>query len=286
MISVILANYNGELFLKDALQSIINQQFNDYELIIIDDGSTDKSKNIIDEFSYRYPEKIKTIFQFKNKGQGASFNLGVAESKGDFICFVDSDDVWFPNKLNNVSNFFSLKHKNIAFFQHNLFFMRDNTMTDEKFRDTLASGNLYKITQETKMLPVGFIPTSGLTFPRKILEKILPIPKEFKICADGFLTRTALCYGDIASVSESWGGYRVHSANNTHENPNHNSRAYVNKLLIPALNNFYEANNLNLQIIKNIFIVRMIDYLLPPIIPKSFNYLYRKYQEKKAHNVI
>lgn len=285
MISVILANYNGEDFLQEAIQSIIDQTFNDYELIIVDDGSTDNSKNIIEKFASQFPKKIKVLFQLKNTGQGESFNRGFSESKGDLICFMDSDDVWFPDKLINVNNYFKLGYKNIAFLQHNLFLTRHNTATKEKFRDTLISGNLYKTIQETKILPVGFTPTSGLTFPRKILEKILPIPKEFKICADGFLTRTALCYGDIASVSESWGEYRIHSGNNTFDNPHHNSREYVTNILIPSLNNFYENNDLNLRIIKNIFIIKIIDYISPPIIPKVFNYLYRKYQESKPYNV-
>ncbi len=286
MISVILANYNGAKFLEEAIQSVIDQRFNEYELIIIDDGSTDNSRNLISKYAHHFPDKIKPIFSLRNKGQGESFNRGFSETKGDLICFMDSDDVWLPDKLSNVSNYFDLGHKNIAFLQHNLFLIRHNTVTKENYRNTLISGNLYKTTQEAQILPVGFTPTTGLTFPRSILEKILPIPQEFRICADGFLTRTALCFGDIASVSESWGGYRVHSDNHTFENPQHNNRDYVTKLLVPALNTFYEVNNLKIRILKNIFIIKLIEYSLPPIIPKSINYLYRKYQEKKEHNVI
>ncbi len=281
MISVILANYNGGQFLSEAIASIINQKYRNFELIIIDDGSTDGSKKIINEFAQRYPDKIKARFQSQNRGQGVSFNIGFAESTGNLICFMDSDDIWFPDKLGNVESYFSSVKSNIALFQHNLFFMRENIITDIKFRDTLVVGNMYKLTQKTKKLPEGFIPTSGLTFPRNILEKILPVPEEFKICADGFLTRTAACYGDIASVSECWGGYRVHSGNNTFENPDHKNAAYVVNLLIPALNKYYLENNLNLKI-KNHKLkfktLSIISFFIPSSLRRFLNTLYSNFK--------
>ena len=119
-------------------------------------------------------------------------------------------------------------------------------MTEEKFRDLVYTGDLLSYTKRTRHFPF-FVPTTGLAFSREALERVMPIPHAFRVCADGFLTRTTLCCGPIASTNECWGAYRVHGGNNVFENPDHDSFAYTNGLLIPTLNAFYQANGIDLS---------------------------------------
>lgn len=245
MFSVILSNYNGAEFLEEALLGVARQEYTPFEFIIVDDGSTDDSPAIIRELARQYPTLIKTLFKDKNEGQAAGFNDGFRMACGDNICFIDSDDRWFPDKLARLAALVQA-NPGCAIYQHNLYKMLDNEVSREKFRDVVQTGDLLAYTQRTRYFPY-FVPTSGLAFSRHALENVMPIPVEFRVCADGFLTRTALCFGPIASSNECWGAYRVHAGNNVYENPDHDVFAYANGLLIPALNAFYRANGIDLS---------------------------------------
>lgn len=90
-VSVIVPVYNTEKFLKKCIDSIVNQTLEEIEIILINDGSTDNSYIICDEYSKKYPQKIKYINN-KNIGCSATRNLGINLAKGEYIAFVDSDD--------------------------------------------------------------------------------------------------------------------------------------------------------------------------------------------------
>lgn len=90
-ISIIVPVYNSEKYLSKCLDSLVNQTLQDIEIIIINDGSTDNSQNIIDNYIKKHPTKIKNFFQ-QNSGQASARNFGIKNAKGEFIAFVDSDD--------------------------------------------------------------------------------------------------------------------------------------------------------------------------------------------------
>lgn len=98
--SVILPVYNNELFIKESIKSAFNQSFKNWELIIIDDGSTDSSKEIASVFAAE-DQRIRLLQHpgGKNKGVSASRNLGIQQAKADWIALLDADDRWLPNKL-------------------------------------------------------------------------------------------------------------------------------------------------------------------------------------------
>ena len=89
-ISIIVPVYNVEKYLKRCIDSILNQSFTDFELILVDDGSTDNSGEIIDEYAIK-DERIKVIHK-ENGGLSSARNVGIEYSKGNYIAFVDSDD--------------------------------------------------------------------------------------------------------------------------------------------------------------------------------------------------
>lgn len=100
-ISVIMPVYNGEKYLNDAIKSILNQTFNDFEFIIINDGSTDKTLEIIQSFA---DPRIKLINQ-ENKGIIHSLNKGISESRGKYIARMDADDISLPERLEKQYKF-------------------------------------------------------------------------------------------------------------------------------------------------------------------------------------
>ena len=94
LVSVVLPVYNGARFIRESLDSVLAQTFHDYEVICVDDGSTDDSVAILDE----YRQQV-IVFRQANAGQGAARNAGVRQASGPYVAFIDQDDRWYPWKL-------------------------------------------------------------------------------------------------------------------------------------------------------------------------------------------
>ena len=97
MISVIVPMYNSEQTIKSTLESVISQTFTNFECIVVNDGSKDKSLKIVESLAINDP-RIK-IISSQNNGVSSARNLGIAFASGEFIAFLDSDDLWAPTKL-------------------------------------------------------------------------------------------------------------------------------------------------------------------------------------------
>ena len=95
-VSIIIPTYNREQLLGRAIKSVLAQTYQDFELIIVDDGSTDNTERLVKSFN---SEKTRYIRHRKNKGPAAARNTGIRSAKGDYIAFQDSDDEWMPEKL-------------------------------------------------------------------------------------------------------------------------------------------------------------------------------------------
>jgi glycosyltransferase involved in cell wall biosynthesis len=94
-VSVVIPAYNSGRFLGEAIQSVLDQTFGDFELIVVDDGSTDNTRDVVRSFT---DPRIEYIYQ-KNRGSSAAYNRGIHASGGEYIAFLDSDDIWFPQNL-------------------------------------------------------------------------------------------------------------------------------------------------------------------------------------------
>jgi glycosyltransferase involved in cell wall biosynthesis len=100
-VSVVIIAFNGEAFLAEAIDSVLFQSFCDYELIVVDDGSTDGTRVIAEDYRRWRPSLVRVISHRdgRNHGMSAARNLGLAHARGEFIAFLDADDVWTPDKL-------------------------------------------------------------------------------------------------------------------------------------------------------------------------------------------
>lgn len=98
LVSIIMPAYNAERFIKESIESVINQKYKNWELLIINDFSNDSTQNIIENYCMK-DKRIKLLEQKENKGVVEARNRGIKESKGKYIAFLDSDDLWEKNKL-------------------------------------------------------------------------------------------------------------------------------------------------------------------------------------------
>ncbi len=100
-VTAVIVVLNGEAFLREAVDSVLAQSFDDWELLIVDDGSTDRTPDIIEEYAARFPDRIRLLAHpgRANLGISASRNLAIAQARGRYIAFLDADDLWMPEKL-------------------------------------------------------------------------------------------------------------------------------------------------------------------------------------------
>lgn len=96
--------YNCEKYIGEAIESVLNQTYSNWELIIVDDFSVDNTKHIINRYT-KEDIRVKSIFQQNNQGAASARNKGIENSEGSYIAFLDSDDVWFEKKLEKQVNF-------------------------------------------------------------------------------------------------------------------------------------------------------------------------------------
>jgi glycosyltransferase involved in cell wall biosynthesis len=103
LVSVILPTYNRAHIVSKALQSVLAQTYPNFEVIVIDDGSTDNTKEIITNIACKDP-RVKYFRNNENKGPAGARNVGISLAKGELIAFIDDDVEWFPNKLERQVN--------------------------------------------------------------------------------------------------------------------------------------------------------------------------------------
>lgn len=207
-ISVIINNYNYARFLPDAINSALDQDYSDYEIIVVDDASTDHSREII----LSYGDRIKPIFQEKNSGQGAAFNVGFQASQGEIICFLDADDIYYKNKLNMIALAAKRNPDAVLIYHLGEYININREKIGDLFPKRIMQGHVKKrILQYSE---TTFPPTSCLAFRSDFLAKVLPLnPYLNRIDADFPLQMLAGLLGKVVAIDQSLCHYRLHGDN-------------------------------------------------------------------------
>ena len=205
LVSVIIGNYNYGLFLAEAIESVLKQTYRHFELIIVDDGSTDNSREVIES----YQGKLKAIFQ-PNSGQGVAFNTGIAEAQGEIICFLDADDYYHPDKLSKIVRSFQANPQWVQISHGRISVDREGNPVGSGSK-THNQGDVSKLLLRWGRYAMGI--TSALAYRRQIVQQVLPIPTTRNEAADTYLTAAVPFYGEVGCIDEPLMFYRMHGNN-------------------------------------------------------------------------
>lgn len=224
LVSIIINNYNYARFLSNAIDSALGQTYSNIEVIVVDDGSTDNSHEIIQSYGRKIIALIK-----ENSGQASALNAGFAVSKGQIICILDSDDLYLPQKIVEVVDSFQ-SHPNIDWVFHESVPLSSEEIVNWKITNknigNLDSESLPKNIDFRKNILNGDLPdftpsTSNLCFSRKLLDKLFPLP-EIKgmsgmAITDLYIKYLAVGLSTGSVMNKNLGIFRIH--NNTYSNP-------------------------------------------------------------------
>lgn len=241
LVSILINNYNYERYLQQAIESAINQTYKNIEIIIVDDGSTDSSNEIINKYSHL--ENIKILFK-SNGGQATAFNEGFKLASGEIIFFLDSDDYFLPEKVEKVIEKYN-SLPDAGWLVHSLR-LEDNKKNylgaSIKYRETDI---LYYTPEEIKhgKLSIQLPATSGLCFKRKTLEDIFPTPIELKITTDNYLKFAAATISPVILSNEELAIQRIHESN-AYTAIKKNVTPSKERLILEASINFAIVSNL------------------------------------------
>lgn len=201
LVTILINNYNYGRFLPVAIDSALNQTYRNLEVIVVDDGSTDNSRDIL----AAYGKRISTVLK-ENGGQASAFNAGFAASRGEIICLLDADDSFDPCKVESVVPRCRLN----SMLYHRLRLEPGEGL----FPPYAAPSDIYRFARQYRFVPYVGSPTTGLVFGRELALRLMPLPTEHvRTCADDFIVRGAALIGEVIGLPDVLGSYRVHGEN-------------------------------------------------------------------------
>lgn len=207
--SIVITNYNYGRFLADCIDSALGQTVNEVEVIIVDDGSTDESHEILKAYS----ETCQIVFQ-EQAGQAAAMKAGFQLCRGEYVLFLDADDLLYPNAMSVVRESIGTDLVAKVHFAMDVINRGGEVIGQlPEPNQRLSSGDL-----TDELLATGtyvFTPCSGNVYARSVLERIMPEwdTESYRICADLYLLVRCIRYGEVYSVEEPLGAYRLHGDN-------------------------------------------------------------------------
>lgn len=210
LVSVLINNYNYAAYLSEAIESVLAQTYSHIEIIVVDDGSSDTSVAMIQEYARKYPQRIVAHCK-ANGGQASAFNAGVALAKGEVLCFLDSDDAFEPHKVEEVVKAY-IQGYSYIFNNHTMVFENGATKSYETIRYPYNGYNLFLVYYISKY--VGDI-TSTLSLSKALAMKIFPIEDEagWRIQADDVIVFSASMLEKSYFLPQPLTRYRIHGNN-------------------------------------------------------------------------
>ncbi len=211
-VSIIVDNYNYARFIKQAIDSALQQTCPPLEVIVVDDGSTDDSREIIRAYDGRLVPVLK-----ENGGQASALNAGLAASHGELIIFLDADDVLLPHATQQVVEAFG-RNSALVRVQYRMEVIdahgkRTGILKPARHLPLLGGDLARNVLNFPDDLP--WLPTSGNAFTAPVLRRIFPIPEpSFRILADLYLTNVTPLFGAVETLNRVCACYRVHGQNN------------------------------------------------------------------------
>ena len=172
-VSVIITTYNRAQFLTEAIESVLNQSYQDFELIIIDDGSDDNTKEVLKP----YQDRLSYFYQ-KNSGISKSRNEGLSNAQGEYIAFLDSDDLWKRRKLEKQVGFLEKDEKHQMCYTDEIW-IRSGVRVNPKKVHSKFSGWIFQ-----HCIPLCIISLSSAVMERKLFDQIGLFDEGLPACED------------------------------------------------------------------------------------------------------
>jgi glycosyltransferase involved in cell wall biosynthesis len=216
-VSIIVNNHNYGSYLRNAIDSALRQTYSPVEVIVVDDGSSDNSAEIIGSYGNRVVPVLKSC-----GGQASAFNAGFAVSHGDVIFFLDADDALRPGIVEQAAELFALD-PTLAKVQYRMEVMDAAGAPTGVLKPyahlPLRSGDLRRYVLSFPD-DLTWTPTSGNAFSGRVLREILPMPEDVygSVGADWYVVHLAPLFGPVCTLDQIGAYYRVH-ASNSYERP-------------------------------------------------------------------
>jgi len=220
LISGIMIFLNGEKFILEAIASVLAQTYNNWELLLVDDGSTDNSSAIARSYADKYPEiRYLEHPNHQNRGMSASRNLGIRNAKGDYIAFLDADDIWLPQKLEKqIAILQSHPQAGMVYGATQMWYSwtgNPEDMTRDRYRQLGVKPDT--LIQPPTLLPIfsrtqGESPaTCGVLIKREVIEAVGGLEESFRAMYEdqAFFAKICLKY-PVFIESGCWDKYRQH----------------------------------------------------------------------------
>jgi glycosyltransferase involved in cell wall biosynthesis len=235
-VSIIIPTYNRANFIGETIQSILNQTFQDFEIIVVDDGSTDNTKKIIDGF-IKQSEKIKYLYQNHCGRPSIPRNYGFKISTGKYLAFLDSDDLWLPKKLEKQINVLE-KNINVGFVDcKNIIINEFGSEIKGSYKFPIYNGDVFR-----ELLKSNIILTPGsVIIKRDVIEKIGNFDESLLSLDDWDLWIRISKYYGFAYINEPLFKYRVHINNVTATLPQRNAEEQIIYIFEKHKNDYKDA---------------------------------------------
>jgi len=190
-VSVIIPTYNRGWVLREAVESVLAQDFEDFELIVVDDGSTDNTGEIL----AAYGNDIAVLEQ-TNRGVSAARNRGIAGASAPLIAFLDSDDLWKPQKLSRQTEFFSAEPQTLI-CQTEEIWIRNGVRVNPKKRHHKFSGMIFE-----PSLALCLVSPSAVMMRRELFERVGVFDESLPACEDYDLWLRVSCRYPVGLIDE------------------------------------------------------------------------------------
>jgi len=173
LVTVIIPTYNRAWVLKEAIDSVLAQEFGDLELIVVDDGSTDNTPQILESYA-----QDLTVIRQPNRGVSAARNRGIVAANGRLISFLDSDDLWLPRKLSSQVNFFN-SNPAAVINQTEEIWIRNGVRVNPKTRHHKPSGMIFE-----PSLALCLVSPSAVMMKRSLFDEVGLFDEDLPACED------------------------------------------------------------------------------------------------------
>ncbi len=226
LVSCIIIFFNAQKFFEEAIESVFSQTYENWELLLVDDGSADGSTEIAQYYAQKYPEKVHFLQHegHQNRGMSATRNLGVRHAKGDYIAFLDSDDAWLPHKLEQQVKFMQSYPDAGMIYGKSLYWKSWTGKPEDQVKDYVPdnyvqANKLYEpLTLLTQCYPLGTAtppPPTDIMLRREVVINLggfeEGFKKEYQLYEDqAFFAKLYLRFS-VFVAEECWDKYRLHS---------------------------------------------------------------------------